>query len=280
VLDQAKFTNLVRNLGTWYEQNSDPGSPYTGLSGLMFIQPVTSGGIGMLTQMDATVPDADRVLTDYLTAVTAHTGVTGPFPYRRLPWFASTETIDTSNPTTMTNSTLRAALKSAFLRRSFTDDQIAAIYRVMTRTDYTNRDRAILQIGAMCGGQMNALRPGDTAAFQRGSAFLAFFQNHWEDAAEDDLHLGWLRDLYHGTFADTGGYPVPGDRYDGCSINIPDLDMLDPAINRSGVPWHTLYYGDNYARLQQVKERWDPTEFFRHSMSIVPAHAHHDESVR
>jgi hypothetical protein len=280
VLDQAKFTNLVRNLGTWYEQNSDPGSPYTGLSGLMFIQPVTSGGIGMLTQMDATVPDADRVLTDYLTAVTARTGVTGPFPYRRLPWFASTETIDTSNPTTMTNSTLRAALKSAFLRRSFTDDQIAAIYRVMTRTDYTNRDRAILQIGAMCGGQMNALRPGDTAAFQRGSAFLAFFQNHWEDAAEDDLHLGWLRDLYHGTFADTGGYPVPGDRYDGCSINIPDLDMLDPAINRSGVPWHTLYYGDNYARLQQVKERWDPTEFFRHSMSIVPAHAHHDESVR
>lgn len=270
-LDQTRFTNLIRNLGTWYEHNSAPDSPYTGLSGLMFVQPVTSGGIGMLTQVDATLPGADRKLNDYLTAVTAGTGVTGPFPYRRLPWFASTETIDTSNPTTMTNTTLRLAVKSAFMRKSFTDEQIAAIHRVMTRPDYSNQDRAILQLGAMCGGRMNAPRPGDTAVPQRGSAFLAFFQNHWDDPADDDLHLGWLRDLYHATFADTGGFPVPGDRYDGCSINIPDPDVLDPAFNQSGVPWSTFYYGDNYPRLQRVKARWDPTQFFRHSMSVVPA---------
>jgi FAD binding domain/Berberine and berberine like len=269
-LDEKKFTSLIRNLGTWYEHNSDPGSPYTALAGLVFVEPVTRPGIGILTQVDATVPGAERLLTDFLTAVTADTGVTGPFPYRRLPWFASTETIDTSNPTVMTNSTLRDAVKSAYLRRSFTDEQISAIYRVMTRPDYVNpTGGAILQLGANSGGRMNAVRPSDTAAFQRNSTSYALYQNYWVDPAEDDLHLGWLRDLYHGTFADTGGYPVPGDRYEGCYINAPDLDITDPAFNRSGVPWHTFYYGDNYARLQQVKACWDPTNFFRHSLSVT-----------
>jgi hypothetical protein len=269
-LDETKFTNLIRNLGTWYENNSDPSSPYTALSGLMFVQPITSGVIGMLTQVDATVPNADQLLNDYLTAVTANTGVPGPFPYRRLPWFASTETIDTSNPTVMTNATLRNAVKSAYMRRSFTDEQIAAIYRVMTRPDYVNPvNGAVLQLGANCGGMMNAVSSSDTAVFQRGSSYFAFYQNYWADPADDDLHLGWLRDLYHGTFVDTGGYPVPGDRYQGCSINVPDLDITDPAFNQSGVPWHAFYYDGNYARLQRVKACWDPTNFFHHSLSIT-----------
>lgn len=269
-LDETRFTNLIRNLGTWYEHNSDPSSPYTALSGLMFVEPVTRPGIGMLTQVDATVPNAVQLLNDYLTAVTANTGVTGPFPYRRLPWFASTETIDTSNPTVMTNSTLRDAVKSVYLRRSFTDEQIAAIYQVMTRPDYVNpTGGAILQLGANSGGRMNAVPTSDTAVFQRDSAFYALYQNYWVDPAEDDLHIGWLRDLYHGTFADTGGYPVPSDRYQGCYINAPDLDIIDPAFNQSGVPWYTFYYGDNYARLQHVKACWDPTNFFRHSLSVT-----------
>jgi len=269
-LDETRFTNLIRNLGTWYEHNSDPSSPYTALTGLMFVEPVTRPGIGILTQVDATVPHADQLLNDFLTAVTADTGVTGPFPYRRLPWFASTETIDSSNPTVMTNSTLRDAVKSVYLRRSFTDEQIAATYQVMTRPDYVNpTGGAILQLGANAGGRVNAVSSSDTAVFQRDSAFYAIYQNYWVDPAEDDLHLGWLRDLYHGTFADTGGYPIPGDRYQGCYINAPDLDIIDPAFNQSGVPWYTLYYGDNYARLQQVKACWDPTNFFRHSLSIT-----------
>jgi len=33
---------------------------------------------------------------------------------------------------------------------------------------------------------------------------------------------------------------------------------------------HAVLQG-NYPRLQQVKKRWDPTNFFRHHMSIEPA---------
>jgi FAD/FMN-containing dehydrogenase len=66
----------------------------------------------------------------------------------------------------------------------------------------------------------------------------------------------------------TGGYPVPGDQADGCYVNNPDPDITDPAFNRSGVPWHTLYYKGNYPRLQRVKAAYDPRGVFRHAQSV------------
>jgi len=65
-----------------------------------------------------------------------------------------------------------------------------------------------------------------------------------------------------------GGVPVPGEACDGAFINHPDADLADPALNTSGVPWHTLYYKANYPRLQRVKERWDPRDVFWHALAI------------
>ena len=65
--------------------------------------------------------------------------------------------------------------------------------------------------------------------------------------------------------------PVPGEVCDGAMINHPDVDLADPEWNTSGVPWHTLYYKDNYPRLQRVKARWDPRNVFHHALSIRPA---------
>jgi FAD/FMN-containing dehydrogenase len=72
-------------------------------------------------------------------------------------------------------------------------------------------------------------------------------------------------------WAHTGGVPVPNEQADGCMINHPDTELADPALNRSGVPWHYLYYKDNYARLQKVKTAYDPLNIFHHALSIQPA---------
>jgi len=61
---------------------------------------------------------------------------------------------------------------------------------------------------------------------------------------------------------------VPGDACDGALINHPDVDFADPSWNRSGVPWHTLYYQANYPRLQRIKAQWDPLNVFRHALSV------------
>ncbi len=120
------------------------------------------------------------------------------------------------------------------------------------------------------GGKVNAVGPHETANAQRRSNWKMCFQTFWESADDDAFFLGWLRGLFEDFFASTGGVPVPGKSGDGCYINYPDNDMADPAHNRSGVPWSTLYYKDNYPRLQQMKRRYDPTNFFRHAISIEP----------
>lgn len=77
-----------------------------------------------------------------------------------------------------------------------------------------------------------------------------------------------MRAFYGDLFTESGGVPVPGEAYDGAFINHPDTDLADPTLNRSGVPWHTLYYQATYPRLQRIKARWDTLDVFRHALSI------------
>jgi FAD/FMN-containing dehydrogenase len=91
----------------------------------------------------------------------------------------------------------------------------------------------------------------------------------WLEPGDETKNLRWVRGFYRELFAETGGVPVPGDAYDGTLINHPDMDLADPALNTSGVPWTTLYYKSNYARLQRIKARWDPRNVFRHALSIA-----------
>ncbi|WP_251018778.1 FAD-dependent oxidoreductase [Streptomyces sp. ISL-11] len=282
-LDQQGFTRLVKNYGAWFEANSAADNKNRHLSSIMNISSQANGVIGLFTQVDATVPGASQLLDEYLAAITAGVGATvkaldkpnGELPAlpqlaaaRQLPWLQATRLIATSN-STLNDPAVRGAHKSAYLRKNFTDTQVAALYAALTDPNYKNaRTMAIL---FSYGGQVNAVAPDATAYAQRSSAFKLLFQTFWNDPAQDDTHLGWIRGMYGKFFAETGGVPGLNGQSDGCYINYPDSDMADPKINTSGVPWHALYYKDNYARLQQVKKRWDPADVFRHSLSVAPA---------
>ncbi|MBW8797383.1 MAG: FAD-binding oxidoreductase [Streptomyces sp.] len=282
-LDEAKFARLLKNWGTWHEANSAPDSPYRHLSSLFNVSSKAHGSLGMFTQVDATVPDARKLLDDFFAAITAGTGLTakpmakanGEIPHladlaepREMPWLNATRMVGTNNPT-ITNPTSRAVHKSGYMRKNFSDQQITALYRYMTRPDFENPDTMLVLFSFGC--QVNAVGQNDTANAQRDCAFKMTFQTFWPDAADDDFYLEWIRGLYAEFFAETKGVPLIGDRTDGCYINYCDTDMADPRYNTSGVPWHTLYYKDNYPRLQQVKRRWDPTNFFHHALSVEPA---------
>jgi aclacinomycin oxidase len=108
-----------------------------------------------------------------------------------------------------------------------------------------------------------------TASAQRGSIFDMACNTGWVDPQDAEKNLAWVRAFYRDLFAESGGVPTPGDAYEGGFINHPDTDLADPAMNTSGVPWHTLYYKENYPRLQKIKSRWDPRNVFRHALSIT-----------
>jgi aclacinomycin oxidase len=159
--------------------------------------------------------------------------------------------------------------KDAFLRKRFTDRQIEVAYHYLTRTDH---DVAGGMLGlATYGGNVNTVAPDATASAQRDSILTTSCSAGWGDPQDEARTLTWVRAFYRDMFADTGGVPVPGEVCDGAMINHPDVDLADPDWNTSGVPWHALYYKDNYPRLQQIKARWDPGNVFHHALSIRPA---------
>jgi FAD/FMN-containing dehydrogenase len=266
-LSQEDFARLVDNYGAWYEANSAPDSPYTALAGYLIMNHRQAGSIALVTQSDATVPDAARLHSDYLAALTD--GVKAapqPLPEpRRLPWLRATRMLGTS-VSMLTDTTLRGDHKSACMRRSFTDDQVATLYEHLTATDYTNRSaQAVLH---PYGGRIAAVDNATTASSHRETVFKLLIQTFWADPADDAVNLGWTRGIYGDLFASTGGVPVPDDRTDGCYVNYPDTDISDPAFNTSDVPWSSLYYKDNYPRLQRVKAAWDPLDVFHHAHSV------------
>jgi hypothetical protein len=227
------------------------------------------GTLPMLTQMDGSVPNAHRLLDDYVRAIQAGTGVTAkPVPgYElplELPWLRANRMICTSEVGLM-NPAFRAAHKSAFMSRAFSPKQLATLYRYMSAPDFHNPNAMITMISY--GGRINTVPPNTTASVQRSATFTMFFETFWSDARDDVFYVDWTRRLYQEFFAATGGVPGPGR----CYINCPDNDVADPTWNRSGIPWHALYYQGNYPRLQLVKRRWDPTNFFRHRLSIDTA---------
>ncbi|WP_309107916.1 FAD-binding protein [Arthrobacter sp.] len=283
-LDESKFRRLITNFGAWHEKYRDPGTPESHLSSLFNVSSKAHGRMGMFTQIDAASPDAKGVMARYVAAILEGVAVTPEpldqptgelpampdfFETREIPWLQATRLVGTDNPV-ITNPTSRGAHKSAYLNTRFTDDQIAVLFRQMSRADFTNPNTMLVLFSF--GGQVNAVSPEATANVQRRSAFKLCLQTFWPDPADDDFYLGWERETFEGMFAATGGVPVPGDQLDGCYINYPDVDMADPGRNRSGVGWPTLYFRGNYPRLQKAKAEWDPTNFFTHSLGIeLPA---------
>lgn len=279
-LDESSFRRIVANFAAWHERFKAPGTPESHLSSLVNISHRAHGSIGVFTQIDSGVRGARDVLAAYNAALLAGTAVApgsldrpnGELPAlpgllqpRELPWLQATKLVGTNNPT-ITNPTSRGAHKSAYLNEAFSPEQTGVLYDAMTKPGFENPDTMLVMFSF--GGKVNDVDPAATANAQRRSAFKICLQTFWEDEADDDYLIGWERETFEGMFRATGGVPVPGGQADGCYINYPDRDMQDPERNTSGVPWSALYYLGNYPRLQRAKALWDPTDFFRHRMSI------------
>jgi len=166
----------------------------------------------------------------------------------------------------------RGKYKSAYMRKPFPADQVAAIYKWLTTVPpgLTSADmqQSLLQVDTY-GGRINEVPPAATAIPQRSSILKLQYQTYWTDAAQDDAHLSWIRDFYTDVYRLTGGVPDPQmdatANVDGCYYNYPDTDLN---IDGNREPALRLYFGDNLPRLRSVKRRWDPNNYFNSSQSI------------
>lgn len=263
-LDRATFTRLLQNHGRWMEANSAPGSPNTALHSEFVLTRRPAGTVSLVGQVSAG-STAESMLDSYVRVLGEGSGVRPDRVVQRMPWLSSVFTSVFGEP----GPVFRIKLKSAYTRRGLTDEQIGVAFHHLTRTDYDWPGGALNLISY--GGRVNTVPSDATAANQRDSILKVQYTVGWTDPAEDARHLGWIREFYRDMYAATGGVPAPDRTNAGAFINYADADLADPALNTSDTPWHTLYYGENYPRLQQAKARWDPRGVFHHALSVQPA---------
>lgn len=279
-VSKAGFVGLLEFYGSWLERHKDVSSPYKDMCVWLMPNHQSAGDIALIAQLDATVPDAPRLLTDFLTGLNQALGVsdTPGVPERtggthrstyattqRLPWLRATRYVGTVSPT-QTDPNMRGKHKSAYHRRGFTRQQIEAVYEHLTRSPQNARIAGLVMPST--GGRIAEVGPAATAVAQRDSIMKVTYEAYWYDENDDAANIAWVRGVYADVYAGTGGVPVPDERTDGCYVNYPDSDLGDPRYNRSSVPWHDLYFKGNYRRLRDVKRRWDPNDVFRHRQSV------------
>jgi hypothetical protein len=257
------FKQVLRNYCAWYEGNSDPGSPYASLWSNLIITHKDAGIFTVTAVLDEDVPDSEQLLAAWFAALTEGVDVEPVMnDVAVLPWF-STWMPSYSWPNDPNG---RYKNKAGYLRTGFTEHQLDAIHRHLS-VEGGCAGGCLVVTGF--GGQVNAVAPDATAIPQRDSILKASISTGmWLSPEEDEANLAWVQAYYQDVYAETGGVPVPGEVNDGSYISYPDVDLADPAQNTSGVAWSTLYYKDNYPRLQDVKRRYDPRDVFRHALSI------------
>jgi FAD/FMN-containing dehydrogenase len=263
-IDRPSFLKLLRNHGIWSERYSDAESPNASLWTLLEMHRKQFGTI-IVRGLSTAGAAAERQVEDFLAAMSEEIVAPHGRELARMSWleFALNPFPDlfAAPP-----GGVSCKVKDALLKHRFTDEQTSVAYDYLTSADHD-------VIGGMLGlasygGRINTVAPDATASAQRDSILDIACTTGWLDPAEEAKNLRWARAFYRDLFAASGGVPVPGGAYGGTFINHPDTDLADPALNTSGVPWHTLYYQANYPRLQRIKARWDPRNVFRHALSI------------
>lgn len=263
-LDRPAFDALIANYGQFLVDNSAVDSPQKGLFALLHLSQKVAGQVVLTAQYVGPEPS---LLTDFADAVGA--GLAPPEPKRiavghqhpavnttqarTLPWLFATQNFNGSGHNQ------RGKYKSSYMRAAFPENQVEAMWQSLTEPVHPN-PQALVQIDSY-GCQVNAVDPAATAIPQRSSIMKLQFQTYWTDPADDEVNLAWIRGFYNAMYGEQG--PVPDDLMDGAYVNYPDVDLDN---------WESLYYKENYVRLQAVKARWDPLDIFNHRQSIrLPA---------
>lgn len=102
------------------------------------------------------------------------------------------------------------------------------------------------------GGKVTQPPPGGTAFFHRRPLFYAEPGAGWNDASLTEACVSWIGEFREAML----------DHVEGGYVNVPDRAIAD---------FGASYYGTNFARLRQIKTKWDPDEVFHFEQSIPPA---------
>lgn len=114
----------------------------------------------------------------------------------------------------------------------------------------TAPNTASLVVFQHVGGAIARVPVSDSPYGNRDAAFDCFPVAIWDDSAEDDANMGWARALWSAVRPYSTGGVYANNLGDEGEDRVRDA------------------YGENYARLVALKDKYDPTNFFRLNQNI------------
>jgi len=137
--------------------------------------------------------------------------------------------------------------RSTFIK-DFSDEVIDLIIEHGNRME-SRLSRIVIQF---FGGAAGRVAPADTAFAQRQAEYNVGIETQWTDAAESEKHIGWTRTLSDAL------RPYSSNGYLLNFIGDEEPDTIRAA------------FGSNYARLVELKTKYDPTNFFSLNQNVPP----------
>jgi FAD/FMN-containing dehydrogenase len=270
-MTEAKFTRLLVAFGDYWATRGLEQDTW-GLFGFLSLFSGASFNIhAQLVNPDGTAKDIS-VLREFLDSFakfepeplpeSANAAAGETYRIARRPWLNATLAGGGSGGGS------RAKYKSAYMKKTFTPAECAAIYKYLN-TPHLDAHGLFLSIDSYGGAINRPERILDTASAQRSSIMKLQWQCYWRTEQDDDSRLKFMDDFFTAVY--TGPHVGPeyqgtpmGERFEGCYMNYADVDMLRYSF------WPQLFYGTGslYPFLQQVKKRYDPNNIFHSSMSV------------
>ena len=103
------------------------------------------------------------------------------------------------------------------------------------------------------GGKITTRSMDHSAVGNRDAEFVLNITSSWEDAADDDVNIGWARDAWQDLRAFSTG---------GTYINF--------LTEEEGTERVKDAFRGNLDRLVDIKTKWDPGNLFRMNKNIAP----------
>ncbi|HYE69493.1 MAG TPA: FAD-binding oxidoreductase [Anaerovoracaceae bacterium] len=134
---------------------------------------------------------------------------------------------------------------SAYAFGPFSDEAL----RVLIRNLQTAPGSANVVSFDACGGAIDLIPKNATAYAHRGALFSLQYQSYWARDEEADKNIQWIEQFRNSM--------LPYTR--GANRNYSDSLIVD---------WPTAYFNENLGRLMEVKQIYDPENFFHYEQSI------------
>lgn len=193
--------------------------------------------VALVSCWGGSAADGEQILEGFRSIANPVAELTGPMPYPAL-----NSAFDALVPRG-----LQHYWKAAF-GADLTPEVIEAHMEHGPRVPVVNSTVHLYPINGAC----HDVAAGETAFGHRDATFATVIAGMWPDPADNEANTQWVRDYYAA---------IQPHSQDGGYVNFASADDASKAA---------VNYGANYARLQEVKRRYDPDNLFHLNQNIQP----------